>query len=84
MFNVLYNEKTVFYNTRHYAIRSTPCRSVVLNVELVPNAERVQDSEGRIVNGVEQRILNINIYKGTRLKHELPYYYTIGIFQQSY
>ena len=45
-------------------------------MEIVPSAERVQVSEGRIVNGVEQRILNISIYKGTRLKHGLPYYYT--------
>ena len=33
-------------------------------MELVPSAERVQDSGGRKVNGVEQRILNMNIYKG--------------------
>ena len=33
-------------------------------MELVPSAERVQDSGGRKVNGVEQRILNKNIYKG--------------------
>ena len=33
-------------------------------METVPSAERVQVSEGRKVNGVEQRILNLNIYKG--------------------
>ena len=46
------------------------------SMEIVPSAERVQVSVGRKVNGVEQRILNVNIYKGTRLKHGLPYYYT--------
>ena len=45
-------------------IQSTQCRSVVLNAEFDPSAERVQDSEGRKVNGVEQLILNVNIYKG--------------------
>ena len=38
-------------------------------MEIVPSAERVQVSVGRKVNGVEQLILNVNIYKGTRLKH---------------
>ena len=36
-----------------FAIRSTLGRSVVLNGELVPSADRVQDSEGSKVNGVE-------------------------------
>ena len=35
------------------AIQSTQCRSVVLIVELDPSAERVRDSEGSVVNGVE-------------------------------
>ena len=48
----------------HIVIRSTMRRSVVLNVELDPSAERVQDSVGRKDNGVEQLILDINIYKG--------------------
>ena len=34
-----------------------------MSMETVPSAERVQVSVGRKVNGVEQRILNINIYK---------------------
>ena len=51
-------------NRCHHAIQSTPCRSVVLIVELDPSAERVQDTDGRKVSGVEQLILNSNIYKG--------------------
>ena len=52
-----------FFNFLH---RNTvdPSRSVVPYVELVSSAERVQDSEGRIVNGVEQHILYSSIYKG--------------------
>ena len=45
-------------------IQSTMRRSVVLNVEPDPSAERVQDSVGRKDNGVEQHVLNANIYKG--------------------
>ena len=39
-------------------------RSVVLDVEFGPSAERAQDSNERKVNGVEQPILNLDIYKG--------------------
>ena len=45
-------------------IQSTMSQSVVLNVEFGPSAERAQDSDGRKVNGVEQHILNVDIYKG--------------------
>ena len=52
-------------------------RSVVLNEELDPSAERVQDSVGRKDNGVEQLVLNINMYKGdaseTRITISLLY-----------
>ena len=54
------------------AIQSTPCRSVVLIVELDPSAERVQDTNGRKVSGVEQLILNTNIYKGDASETWIP------------
>ena len=54
-------------------------RSVVLNVELDPSAERVQDSVGRKDNGVEQLILDVSIYKGDASETRS----TISILNQS-
>ena len=45
-------------------IQSTSVGLLYSMFEFGPSAERAQDSDGRKVNGVEQLILSVNIYKG--------------------